>query len=100
MPGPIVNASKVPDPRIADLIEAGEVRVGMHSFMYTMDPHTGELNGALSGVILLDIARALGAQIGVEIFPVGYPTIPEMMNCVVVGRAISDLWAPTHLGLE
>lgn len=94
MPGPIANASKVPDPRIADLIQAGEVRVGMHSFMYTTDPHTGELSGALSGVILLDITRALGAQIGVEIVPVGYPTIPEMMNCLVAGSCDIGFMGP------
>ena len=94
MPGPIANALKVPDSRIADLIQAGEVRVGIHSFMYTTDPHTGELNGALSGVILLDIARALGAQIGVEIVPVGHPTIPEMLNCLVAGSCDIGFMGP------
>ena len=48
MPSPIANALQAPDPRIVDLIQASEVRVGMHSFMYTTDPRTGELNGALS----------------------------------------------------
>jgi polar amino acid transport system substrate-binding protein len=87
-------ANSLPDPRIADLIQAGKVRVGMHSFMYTTDPHTGELNGALSGVILLDIVRALGTQMGVEILPVGHPTIPEMLNALAAGACDIGFMGP------
>ena len=32
------EAHQVPDSRVADLVQAGKVRVGMHSFMYTKDP--------------------------------------------------------------
>jgi hypothetical protein len=40
------EAQQVPDPRIADLVQAGKIRVGMHSVMYTMDPQTGALKAA------------------------------------------------------
>ncbi|HKS62151.1 MAG TPA: hypothetical protein VJT13_10660, partial [Xanthobacteraceae bacterium] len=78
----LAAAQQIPDPRVADLVQAGKMRVGMHSIMYTTDSRTGELKAASTGIILLDIARALGARIGVEVVPVGYPTIPEMLTCV------------------
>src|SRR6516164_5281640 len=79
------EAQQVPDPRVADLLQAGKIRVGMHSVMYTKDCRTGELKAASTGIILLDIARALGARIGVEILLVGHPTIPEMLTCLTTG---------------
>jgi len=87
-------AQQVPDPRVADLVQAGKIRVGMHSIMYTKDSRTGELKAASTGIILLDIARALGAQIGVEVLPVGYPTIPEMLTCVTSGACDMGFMGP------
>ena len=78
-------AAQVPDPRVADLVQAGKIRVGVHSIMYTKDVQTGEVKAASTGIILLDIARALGARIGVEILPLGHPTVPEMLACVTAG---------------
>ncbi len=81
----LAEAQQIPDPRVADLVQAGKVRVGVHSIMYTKDPQTGEVKAASTGIILLDIARTLGARIGVEVLPVGHPTIPEMLTCVTTG---------------
>src|SRR6476660_5074384 len=81
----LAAAQQVPDPRVADLVQAGKIRVGLHSVMYTKDSRTGELKAASTGIILLDIARTLGAQIGVEVLPVGFPTIPDMLTCVTSG---------------
>jgi hypothetical protein len=67
-------------PRVADLVQAGKIRVGIHSF-YTKDSRTGELKAVSAGIIFLDIARILGARIGVEVLPVWHPTIPEMLAC-------------------
>src|SRR5499426_2677037 len=78
----LAEAQQVPDPRVADLLQAGKIRVGMHSIMYTKDSRTGELKAASTGIILLDIARILGARIGVEVLPVGHPTVSEMLTCV------------------
>jgi hypothetical protein len=37
----LAEAQQVSDPRIADLVQAGKIRVGMHSIMYTKDSQTG-----------------------------------------------------------
>lgn len=50
------------DPRIADLMQAGKVRVGLFpSFFYTKNPATGELQG-----VGIEIARALAARLGLN----------------------------------
>jgi polar amino acid transport system substrate-binding protein len=90
----LADAQQVPDPRVADLVQAGKIRVGVHSIMYTKDSHTGELKGASTGIILLDIARTLGARIGVEVLPVGHPTIPEMLTCLTAGACDMGFMGP------
>ena len=92
--GAIAETQQVSDPRVADLVRAGKVRVGVHSVMYTKDPQTGEPKGASVGIILLDIARALGARIGVEILLVGHPTIPEMLTCLTTGGCDMGFMGP------
>src|SRR5262245_14602769 len=72
----LAEAQQPPDPRVADLVKAGKIRVGVHSIMYTTDSRTGELKAASTGIILLDLARTLGARIGAQVVPVGHPTIP------------------------
>ena len=80
----LAGAQPQADPRVADLAQAGKVRVGIHSF-YTKDSRTGELKAVSTGIIFLDIARILGARIGVEVLPVWHPTIPEMLACLAAG---------------
>src|SRR3954469_18792564 len=70
----LAEAQQSSDPRVADLVQAGKIRVGIHSF-FTKDPRTGELRAVSTGIIFLDIARILGARIGVEVLPVWHPTI-------------------------
>ena len=45
-------------------------------------------------IILLDIARALGARIGVDIVLVGHPTIPEMLTCLTTGGCDMGFMGP------
>jgi len=90
----LAAAQQIIDPRVADLVQAGKIRVGVHSIMYTNDPQTGELRAASTGIILLDIARTLGARIGVEVLPVGHPTIPEMLPCLAVGACDMGFMGP------
>jgi polar amino acid transport system substrate-binding protein len=70
--------------------------------MYKKDPQTGEPKGTGVGLILLDIARALGERIGAEIVPVGFPTIPEMLNCVTSGACDMGFMGPdpSRTGVE
>jgi polar amino acid transport system substrate-binding protein len=46
------------------------------------------------GIILLEIARALGARIGVDVLPVGHPTIPEMLTCLTTGACDMGFMGP------
>src|SRR6516225_9017687 len=41
----IVEAQQASDPRVADLVRAGKVRVALYLPQYTKDPATGELRG-------------------------------------------------------
>jgi len=94
MSASLAEAQQIPDTRVADLAQAGKIRVGVHSVMYTKDPQTGEPKGASVGIILLDIARALGARIGAEILPIGHPTIPEMLTCLTAGPCDMGFMGP------
>ena len=59
------------DPRVADLVQARKLRVGIGlgtPALAIKDPATGEARGPS-----LDLGRALAARIGVELQPVYYP---------------------------
>lgn len=73
----IADAPQVPDPRVADLIRAGKVRVGLFPPQYTKDPVTGELRS-----VWVEIARALAARIGVQVVLLEYPTPPQVVDCL------------------
>ena len=58
-----MEAQQAVDPRVADSVRAGKVRVGLFaSFVYSKNPATGELRG-----VGIEIARALAARLGVEL---------------------------------
>src|SRR5262249_43073925 len=89
----LAEAQRTSDARVADIVQAGKIRVGIHSF-YTKDSRTGELRAVSSGIIFLDIARLLGARIGVEVLPIWHPTIPEMLTCVTAGACDVGFMGP------
>ncbi len=79
----VPNAQQTPDPRVADLVQAGKVRVGLGLGIPTTaikDPVTGELRG-----VAVDLGRALAARIGVEFVPVEYPRPGAVMEGVRTG---------------
>lgn len=82
---PIANAQEAADPRVADLVRAGKIRVALHLAQYAKDPVTGELRGLGSGTVMVQIAHALAARLGVEVELVGYPTPPSVEECLRVG---------------
>jgi polar amino acid transport system substrate-binding protein len=65
---------QAPDPRVADLVRAGQVRVALFLPQYTKNPTTGDIHG---DVHLVEIARALAARLDVKLVLVYYPT-PKM----------------------
>lgn len=71
--------SKANDPRVANLVRAGRVRVALFLPQYTKDPVTGELRG---GPVFRDIAGALADQIGVEVRLIGYQNPREVVECL------------------
>ena len=79
------DAQQTADPRVADLVRAGRIRVALHLAQYTKDPVTGKLRGLGSGTVLVQIAHALAARLGVEVQLVGYPTPPAVVECLWVG---------------
>ena len=76
----IADAQQVPDPRVADLVQAGKVRIALFPPQYAKDSVTGELKG-----VWADVARALAARIGVELVLVEHPTPPKMVECLKAG---------------
>jgi polar amino acid transport system substrate-binding protein len=94
-------AAQTSDPRVADLVQAGKIRVGIHTF-YTRDSATGEARPVSTGIIFLDMARMLGASIGVEVVPVWHPTIPEMLACLAATACDVGIMGPdpSRTGVE
>lgn len=78
----IANAQQIPDPRVADLVRAGKVRGALFLPQYTTDPVTGELRGAAGGVVMIALARALAARLGVEVLLIGHPTPLKATECL------------------
>ena len=72
----------VADLRVADLVQAGKVRIGVFpSFQYSKDTATGEPRGLAIG-----IARALAARLNLgEVVTNEYPTPPNVIACVKTG---------------
>jgi polar amino acid transport system substrate-binding protein len=67
----LARAQQSSDPRVADLVRNGKLRVGLglaNRGSAIEDPATGELLG-----VAADLARALAARIGVKLQPVEYP---------------------------
>jgi polar amino acid transport system substrate-binding protein len=76
----MAHAQPAPDPRVADLVRAGKVRIALFSGQYTKDPATGELKG-----VWADVARAFAARVGVRLVLVEHPTPPKMVECLKAG---------------
>jgi polar amino acid transport system substrate-binding protein len=64
-------AQQPPDPRVADLVQIGALRIGLglgSSTTATRDPATGELKGTA-----VELGRALAARMGIKLVAVEYP---------------------------
>jgi polar amino acid transport system substrate-binding protein len=85
-------AQQAPDARVADLVRAGKVRVGigLAPVIATKDPATGELRG--TGI---DLGRALAARIGVQFEPVEYPSPPKILEGLD-----TEAWDVAFLGVD
>jgi polar amino acid transport system substrate-binding protein len=70
------------DPRVADLVQAGKIRVALFPPQYAEDPATGALRPFGAGIVSMEIARGLARHLGVEVQLVGQPTPPKAVECV------------------
>jgi polar amino acid transport system substrate-binding protein len=75
------GAQEKPDARVADLIQAGKVRVGLFPPQYIKDSKTGELRS-----VWVEVARALARRIGVELIVLERPTPPAAVECLKAGE--------------
>ena len=74
---------KTNDPRVADLVRAGRIRLGLFLPLYAKHPLTGELKGALGvGALAHEIARAIAERLGIEVELIGYPNPPAIIECL------------------
>jgi polar amino acid transport system substrate-binding protein len=69
-----------PDPRVADIVRVGTVRVGLFLPQYVRDPATGELRG-----VWAESARALAARMGVAVVLLEHSTPMEAVHCLKSG---------------
>jgi polar amino acid transport system substrate-binding protein len=68
------------DPRVADLVQTGSIRVAVFPPQYTKNPATGEIGG-----MQIDLARALAARLGIAVLPVEYATPAEVVESLKAG---------------
>jgi polar amino acid transport system substrate-binding protein len=90
---PIANAQQAPDQRVADLVRAGKLRVGIGvvaPHWAIKDPGTGELRG-----VAVDIARELAMRLGIELVAVEYPSPPAVLDGLKV-----DSWDVGFLAID
>jgi polar amino acid transport system substrate-binding protein len=73
-------AAQGSDPRVADLVRAGKVRIGLFSTQFSKDSATGELRG-----VRPDMARALAARIGVQAVLLEHQGPLQVIECLKVG---------------
>ena len=73
------------DPRLADIAQAGIIRLGMFLPQYAKDAATGELRGLGPGAVMLDIARALAARAGVGLAVAELPTPNSALEAIKAG---------------
>jgi polar amino acid transport system substrate-binding protein len=74
------NARQPLDPRVADIVKAGEIRAGLFLGQYVKDPTTGEPKG-----LWVDIARTLAARIGVKAVLLEHATPLNAVECLKAG---------------
>lgn len=75
-----ISAQQTPDPRIADLVAAGKVRVGLFLPQYRKDPATGEPKSAW-----VDLSKEFAKRVGVPLVIVEHKTPVEAIACLKDG---------------
>lgn len=74
------GAQQSSDPRIADVVRTGQVKIGTFPPQYTKDSKTGELQGPY-----IEMYRALAAHMGVKLVVTELPTPKALVDCLNSG---------------
>ena len=81
------EAQQATDPRVADLVRVGKLRVGLFLPQYGKDP------SGLSTTVWVEAARAYAARVGIPLAIVEHATPPEAIACLKAG-ACDQLFLP------
>ena len=81
----LAQAQQVRDPRVADIVQAGKIRIALFLPQYTKDSVTGEMRGHGRGIVYMEVARALATRLGIELQVVGHPSPREAIECLKAG---------------
>lgn len=73
------------DPRVADIVSAGKIRIGLHLPQFVQDPTSGEIQGHGTGTVIVPIARALAEHLKVKLELVGNRAPPVLIKCLQDG---------------
>src|SRR2546430_16268092 len=92
------EAPPTTDPRVADLRQAGKIRVALYLPMYSKDSSSGEIRGGADGGTVIEIARALGARIGIEVQLIGYSTPHVALDGLKAGECDMILMGSSNGG--
>lgn len=79
------DAQQTADPRVADIVRAGKVRIGLHLPQFVQDKKTGAIRGSGTGTVIVPIAQALADRLGVKLELVGHPAPPVLIDCLKAG---------------
>jgi polar amino acid transport system substrate-binding protein len=72
----------VADPRVADIVRSGRIRVALFLPQYAKDAVSGELKGVGTGLIAIEIAHVLAARLGVAAALIEQPTPAMTVACL------------------
>lgn len=74
-----------PNPQIAGLVRAGEIRLGLFLPQYAKDSGGGECRGIGIGFVAIALMRALAERLGVVLRVVEFPTPPTAVEGLKAG---------------
>jgi hypothetical protein len=83
----VTAEAQMTDPRVADLVRAGKVRVGLFLPQYGKGPD------GLRTTVWVETARAYAARVGIPLVIVEHATPPEAITCLKTG-ACDQLFLP------
>jgi polar amino acid transport system substrate-binding protein len=69
------------DSRVADLVQAGEIRVGLFLPQYALDAASGDLKGVGTGFLAIELTQIIATRLGIGARVIQYPA----PNAAIVG---------------